>query len=378
LYLLKNIIHRAKVGILPQKRIVLKKNDEKKHADKMENAYFCGLFGHNRGFSYMTAERLIRLLQHPEQLEHIPYEELKTLVLAYPFSHHLRQLLYMKGKQVDHHDTARNLAAAAAHSLDRGLLFKRVSIEPLKQHLEVLELKPIETVMRTLEAIAPVERAAVEVAEPAALSLQPPIPAVEPAPVAAQTAVIAPETSALETLEALPVIEVAENITAAETVELVVVAAVHSTDGQHQEEAPVLPEKEAMMEEEPSELRPTPPQPLAFGLWAMQFRSPALSDGTDRQVAKTSVPVPPAPPPVLPDEEDETEAPTPPQREKSVAQQLAERSVADKEEVVSETLAKILARQGHKDKAISMYERLIFAQPEKSAIFAAAIEELKK
>ncbi|MFM7401335.1 MAG: hypothetical protein ACKO4W_10560, partial [Bacteroidota bacterium] len=61
-----------------------------------------------------------------------------------------------------------------------------------------------------------------------------------------------------------------------------------------------------------------------------------------------------------------------------VAQMLAERSVSENKDVISETLARLFARQGYREKAILMYERLILTFPEKSAYFAAEIDKLKK
>lgn len=46
--------------------------------------------------------------------------------------------------------------------------------------------------------------------------------------------------------------------------------------------------------------------------------------------------------------------------------------------IISETLAKILIRQGKKEKAIEVYRKLIWKFPQKKAYFAAQIEELKK
>jgi len=46
--------------------------------------------------------------------------------------------------------------------------------------------------------------------------------------------------------------------------------------------------------------------------------------------------------------------------------------------IVSETLAEILIRQGKKDKAIEVYKKLIWKFPQKKAYFAAQIEELRK
>ena len=61
-----------------------------------------------------------------------------------------------------------------------------------------------------------------------------------------------------------------------------------------------------------------------------------------------------------------------------IAQQLAERSVAENQDVISETLAKLYAKQGYRDKSAQMYARLALLFPEKSAYFAAEIDKLKK
>ncbi|MBV6472919.1 MAG: hypothetical protein JPMHGGIA_01189 [Saprospiraceae bacterium] len=55
----------------------------------------------------------------------------------------------------------------------------------------------------------------------------------------------------------------------------------------------------------------------------------------------------------------------------------AENSTVLGDAVVSETLARLLARQGHTTDAVAMYEKLMEKYPNKRTNFAAAIEKLK-
>jgi len=122
---------------------------------------------------------------------------------------------------------------------------------------------------------------------------------------------------------------------------------------------------------------PAPPAPAAFNDfsgWMAQFTAPALP-----------LPHPEAANPAqesgeLPDLAAET-APPPARQGRTVqhpeAQRLAERSLSENQELVTETLARLYIAQGHREKAIKMYQRLILKYPEKSANFAAEIEKLK-
>ena len=53
-------------------------------------------------------------------------------------------------------------------------------------------------------------------------------------------------------------------------------------------------------------------------------------------------------------------------------------STEESYDLVSETMAELYLNQGHKEKAILIYEKLILINPEKSAYFAARISKLKE
>jgi tetratricopeptide (TPR) repeat protein len=64
-------------------------------------------------------------------------------------------------------------------------------------------------------------------------------------------------------------------------------------------------------------------------------------------------------------------------KKKFILEEGIANSIRKNNALVSESLAQILANQGHNAKAIEMYNQLILNYPEKSVYFAAQIEKLK-
>ncbi len=113
----------------------------------------------------MNAENFSEYLKNPSQLYQIPYEELKSLVLQYPYSPNLRYLLMRKAKMDNHEDYDRLLELASTYSIDRTFLFKKMKADRLIPHFEenyelneeYLELKELDTLEATPELLEKVE-----------------------------------------------------------------------------------------------------------------------------------------------------------------------------------------------------------------------------
>jgi hypothetical protein len=292
----------------------------------------------------MTQERFLQIIQTPDLLAGISYEEIKTLALAYPAAHNLRILLALKAQQTDHPEFKKQLATAAAYSLDRNKLFLLFEPAPLVPQRalaqeEILELKPIEDIKKELESKIPREKTATMKEKAKSAALEAPVGdagKTEPTGVIASERVPPPSV-----LPAAPVALSAPNVPGeARWISLSVLPSLQQVSPDRESEAGSYIRVQ-------SEMTAEPPDPI------------------DDQA----------------DEKNEPEQPDSPAQEESggiSAQELAERSVQLREVVASETFARLLARQGYIEKAVVMYEKLRLLFPEKSDYFAAEIKKLKK
>lgn len=326
----------------------------------------------------MNAESFTEYLKNPSKLYQVNYQELKSLALQYPYCQNLQWLLLQKSRMDGHKDADANLEKTATLSVDRKMLYKKMKSIAATQNSngnylvvdEVLEL-PNLTSFRRPEPI--------------------PIEPIQIAPLENRVPILFPQEDIIK-----PFIPKEE-------------------EGLDMSKLQVPPK--------PLELPEISPDPLPNFPTTPEVPQP--SDPTPMPTIPTpEIPNPFDPDPVLPSEEPETEvfeenvaqsiewdvkpqqvsesnveakpnsvsrarhyqpptlqfktATIPVKSKEAQVAEMAAKSITEKDELVSETLAHILAKQGHYAKAIKMYEQLILKFPEKSDNFAAQIQKLKQ
>ncbi len=327
-------------------------------------------------------------------LHQVSYQELKSLMLQYPYSANLRYLMLVKSLFDNHKEYDRNLALASLGSIDRkklrGLVKEYTRVQQAQENFEIaeefLELKDISTLQDVLDTTPP----SVETPKAQAAPITGDGPTgnngfidelLDSMPDGEEPQGIRPE----EEFERLPTIE-----------ELLDQGPVEESqpdkDAENGEGVPPRPEEAPPLEAEdlnapqiapkdvPLEVTNDPeagesggdgfadgelprPSPKAtFESWNQQPREPKAGIlEKDLTVFENALNI-----------EEEYEEP------EDVAKDVAASSLLEDNTIATETFAGILERQGHFDKAIAMYEKLSLQYPEKSSFFAAKIEKLKK
>lgn len=319
----------------------------------------------------MNAESFAEYLKNPSKLYQVNYQELKSLALQYPYCQNLHWLLLQKSKMDGHKDADSNLEKTATLSMDRKMLYRKMKALGTTHQVdtnyqvvdEVLELPNLtqlrrpEPVLRAANSFESLEQK-VTTAQPIEniptklnnreddifdiSKLQvPPKPldlpeiAPDPMPILPEAIEVPQPNEPLPPLATTPALEIPN---------------------------PVDPEP-ILLDDEPQSAGFTPQGTTSIE-WDFTSKQEALSTARARHYQ----------PPVL---QFKPAAQLVKSKEEKMAEIAAE-SVMEKEELGSETLAILLAKQGHTEKAIRMYEQLILKFPEKSYKFAAQIQKLKQ
>lgn len=290
----------------------------------------------------MNSESFVEYLAQPAKLYQLPYQEIKNLVAEYPYAGNLRLMMLIKSKIEQDPAFETHLHQLAAHTFDRDYLFD-LNHQGLKDMLDLatgleerLELKQLSIiddeelvkVNTSIEVEEPILKAAVVptpiVDEPiddnANLQEEAPFESVEEVDL---TINIPPIT---KPEQQLPVFKVSIDL-----IDDISLISLLSTEAKVQ-------------------LKEKFPAWKVFSNGNNQNNLDHLKNIARQNTAGFSL----------------------------STQQTAASSVKQKPGVATETLAKLLERQGSYQKAIKMYEQLSLLNPEKNRYFAAIIEKLKQ
>lgn len=279
----------------------------------------------------MNAENFTEYIENPSLLFQMNYEELKQLILQYPYNANLRYLLAKKSQLEGRNDHERNLRNAAIHSPDRMKLFQL-----LKEEIEAeerLELKQLNELDLNLPE-TPLEEIVLDTNENASI-----IP----------TGVINIEDRLEEENLNSPETPLEEIVPEADENAGIMPTNVRDIEDQLEEEdfnfpTPFDGELDELKEADPN---PAPLHRSQFKSWHQRYQKPQKI--------------------IVPDAD----------KSNALPEELAQKSIELSDEVASETLAKLLTHQNQDEEAIKVYERLALLFPEKSDFFAEQIESLK-
>lgn len=339
----------------------------------------------------MNAESFAALLKEYAHLYQLPMEELRTMVMQYPYCHNLQVLLQEKAELDQHPDREKNLSKAATYAIDRKHLYKRLKLmrekkaEPKAEayHLgeDFLELKDLSSVQADLEKIALGTYQDPSVSHSMAIEPEPPSGADIPVnnepslnsswngsweghtedldedlmiPTETLDFTLNPITPANNSTE-VPTIE--EDI--AEVEEKAILTSSESLDSTPDSTLPTP----TLTPSHPHSFSPTPKK--AFSSWNSAAQNGYLQNSIQKLLEVQQID------PKKNKHLDSVDS-------KNEVNKKAWQSIVDSDSMASETWAQLLVAQKQYHKAIEVYERLMLLIPEKSSFFAAQIESIKK
>ena len=324
----------------------------------------------------MNAENFSEFLRKPAKLYQLTYQELKSLVVQYPYCQNLRYLMLKKCQLEGHRDFDRNLKLAATYLPDRTHLFRKM--KEFAPEVEATTGPPIEVADDFLELRSLFELESDP--QPEWLPIEPE----EENPVSEEAAIPKPPSEA-DLLDDLPFTEIdlgfvrppvaadkdpgvqgSKDPTESFALPDELLADITAIAGsipppKDPAKADARPLKAKRKKSKParSTSRPQPKPKSSFSSWLQQFQSPQVNLQLD----------------YLMEASRQTGATTPGQTPE--AERMAQESIQEHEEIATETLAFLLDKQGHTEKAIAMYERLCEMHPEKTERFQKKIQEIR-
>jgi tetratricopeptide (TPR) repeat protein len=336
----------------------------------------------------MNAESFANLLKEYAHLYQLPMEELRTMVMQYPYCHNLQVLLQEKAELDQHPDREKNLAKAATYAIDRKQLYKRLKLmrekkaEPKAEasyHLgeDFLELKDLTSVQADLEKIALGTYEDPSVVQTMAIEPEPPSSIDGPA--STEPGLNSSwngswdganddldEDISLETDSLDFTLNPISNPAASAASDIAVEFEAPLNDVSDSPTPSPIPDPEpltpTLSHSHPNPFAPTPKK--SFSSWSKAAQSAYLQNSIQQLLKEEHL-------------DSKKNKHIDSVDSKNEVSKKAWQSIVDGDSMASETWAQLLLAQKQYHKAIEVYERLMLLIPEKSSFFAAQIESIK-